>query len=408
MDHRSESLSEIGARIQELLGVDPEAKEELRRGRIALRERIERGHAKVSSGRWPRATSRRLRLAVILAASSAAGTAGVWLWARPVTFQVGEARMGQLGDVIEGTDGKATPLHFSDGSTVLLHEGSRLRVLSLKAGAARVLLEGGAMDVSIAHHRVGKTKWDFEAGPYRVEITGTRFRMDFNAKDDVLGLSIQDGRVVVFGGCQKAPRQVSAGETLQLSCAPNEKTPRPSVESTPPMEVASSPKPPDIAPHGRSTSPDRWRELIAAGRLSQGLSAAEQVGFERVCQLATAKELLALADAGRFFGSPLRAVTALRALRQRFPGSMDASTAAFTLGRIAFENQHAYQEAARWFESYLSEQPMGPLMGDAFGRLMEAKMKSGDHEGARANAQQYLRRFPEGPYASEARRVLSR
>lgn len=408
MDHRSESLRHIGSRVQELLQDDPDAQGELSRGRIELLERIDRGHAVAREGRSLFAKSRRLHLAMVLAASGAASLAWVWLWVRPATFQIGEARMGQLGDVVEGADGKVTPLHFSDGSTVVLHEGSRLRVLSLKAGAARVLLEGGAMDASIAHHRVGKTQWDFEAGPYRVTITGTRFHMDFNAKDEVLGLSIQEGEVVVSGGCQKAPQPVSAGQMLKLSCPPRETLPRPSVDVTPPTEAASAPKPTSIAPQGRSTRPDHWRELVAAGRLQQALSAAEQVGFERVCQSATAKELLALADAGRFFGSPARAVTALQALRQRYPGSVDASTAAFTLGRIAFEKRNAYQEAARWFESYLREQPRGPLMGDAFGRLMEARIHAGDQAGARASAQQYLRRFPEGPYAPEAQRVLSR
>jgi TolA-binding protein len=100
-------------------------------------------------------------------------------------------------------------------------------------------------------------------------------------------------------------------------------------------------------------------------------------------------------------------VVALQALRQRFAGSSDAATAAFRLGRIAFEKHHAYGDAASWFDIYLREQPSGPLMGDAFGRLMEARQRSGDWAGARVEAQQYLRRFPQGPYASEAQGILS-
>jgi ferric-dicitrate binding protein FerR (iron transport regulator) len=406
MEYRDERLDEIGGRIRDLLAVDPEANEELRRGRIALLEEVERRNA-ASSLRRPSRPSSRPWLPLIFAASCAAGAAGVWLSTRPVTFQVGEARVGHLGDVVESADGKATtPLHFSDGSTVLLHEGGRVRVLSLKAGAARVLVEDGVIDASIAQRKLGKTRWDFEAGPYRVTVNGTRFRMAFHASDDSFSLSTQEGQVVVSGGCQKTPKTVSAGERMELSCAPRE-APRPWADSASVMEMPPAPAERDPAPSGRMQS-DRWRGLLAAGRLSQGLSAAERVGFERVCQMATPKELLALADAGRFYGSYVRAQTALRVLRQRFPGSMDAGTAAFTLGRIAFEKQHTYAEAAGWFEIYLREQPSGPLMGDAFGRLMEAKMRSGDHEGARANAQQYLRRFPEGPYASEARGVLSR
>jgi TolA-binding protein len=117
---------------------------------------------------------------------------------------------------------------------------------------------------------------------------------------------------------------------------------------------------------------------------------------------------MALADAGRFFGPSKRAVAALVSLRERFPGSVAAGTAAFTLGRIVFENDHAYARAASWFETYMREQPSGPLMGDAFGRLMEARLRSGDTKGARASAEQYLRRFPGGPYAGEARGIMSR
>jgi TolA-binding protein len=164
----------------------------------------------------------------------------------------------------------------------------------------------------------------------------------------------------------------------------------------------------DLAPPSKAAPEDAWRELLSAGRLSEGLRAAERANFERVCQIASAKELLALADASRLFGAGRRAAATLRVLRQRFPGTMDAATAAFTLGRVAFEKQHAYAEAADWFETYLREQPSGPLMGDSFGRLMEARLRSGDRTAARTSAQQYLRRFPEGPYSSEARGILLR
>ena len=122
--------------------------------------------------------------------------------------------------------------------------------------------------------------------------------------------------------------------------------------------------------------------------------------------MATCKELLILADGARLFDRTPRALTALRVLRQRFPSSPEAATAAFTMGRIAFEQSHAYSDAVRWFATYLREQPSGPLMGDAFGRLMEAHLRAGDQAGARSDAEQYLRRFPEGPYASQARGIL--
>ena len=47
-------------------------------------------------------------------------------------------------------------------------------------------------------------------------------------------------------------------------------------------------------------------------------------------------------------------------------------------------------------------------MGDAFGRLMEARLRAGDATRARGTAEQYLRRFPGGPYSAEAKGILSR
>ena len=405
MEHEQGSLENIGTHVREILAADAHASDELRRGRIAFLEEIERRNAVRSHRRSLRPGSRRW-LPLVFAASFAAGAAGLWMWMRPVTFQVGEARLGQLGDAIEAADGRATPLHFSEGSTLLLHAGGRMRVLSLETGAARVLVEDGVVDATIAHRKSGKTRWDFEAGPYRVTVNGTKFRMAFHASDQSFSLSTEEGQVVVSGGCQKAPTTVSAGEKIELSCLPHE-APQPWTDSPP--VVAAPPAPEQaFAPAGKPAPGDVWRQLLSAGRLSEGLRAAERANFERVCQIASAKELLALADASRLFGSGRRAVAALRALRQRFPGTKDAATAAFTLGRVTFEKQHAYTEAADWFETYLREQPSGPLMGDSFGRLMEARLRSGDHPAARASAQQYLRRFPEGPYASEARGILLR
>jgi hypothetical protein len=46
-------------------------------------------------------------------------------------------------------------------------------------------------------------------------------------------------------------------------------------------------------------------------------------------------------------------------------------------------------------------------MGDAVGRLMEARHRAGDQPSARRDAERYLQRFPEGPYAGTARVILA-
>lgn len=408
-------LGDMGERLRELSAEDPRAADEIRRARAgflqAVALRNTRGGPRGGLSRrlvrwWP----------VLVGASVAVATTTLWLRVRPVGFQIGESHVGRLDDVVEALPGGTTPVTFSEGSTLLLHDSGRIRILSVERAGARILVEDGALEANITPRRSGRTKWDFEVGPYRVTVNGTRFGLVFRAHSQSLRVATQEGRVTVSGGCLAAPRAVSAGENLDASCTPPEPRPSPLDPSNITRPSIATQPTASIAPTSESAGPlsrgpraaERWRDLLAAGQLRDGLRAAERTNFSRVCQSATSKELLALADAARFFGPSRHAVTALTALRQRFAGSMEASTAAFTLGRIVYERDHAYSQAAIWFETYLLEQPNGPLMGDAFGRLMEARLRAGDNVGAQASAGQYLRRFPEGPYASEARGILSR
>ena len=402
-----QELSRIGARVRELLADDPQAPSDTRQARAAFLEQVARRNVTARApiprdgrpGRW---------ITLLVGAAAVGSVVGLWPWKRPVTFQIGEAHSGFLGDVVEAPAGRTVPVAFSDGSRLSIHDGARMRVLSLDSGArglsVRVLLEDGVLDASIAHRPGVKANWRFDAGPYQVTVTGTKFQMQFRNTLPSLRVSTEEGRVVVTGGCLHAPAAISAGQTLETSCPSIETTPR----DDPPAAASPAGPAAELGSKRRTARPERWRELLAAGRLQDGLREAERANFDRVCERATPHELFALADAGRFFGLHGRAVGALTALRRRFPGTPEAGTAAFTLGRIAFENEDAYARAAQWFDTYLHEQPAGALMGDAFGRLIEAQVRSGDRIGARATAQQYLRRFPGGPYASEARGVLSK
>jgi transmembrane sensor len=407
MEPAEAKLTQLGERIREALAAEATPSPDLRAARAGFLERVAVRNSSASAQTWSsRGTARRLRW-LFLVGAAASGAAGILIWQRlPISFQVGVAATpGRMGDLVEAT--VATPLRFSEGSSLLLQQGSKMRVLSSEPKGARVLIENGAVDVAITHVAGAKARWSFEAGPFRVLVTGTRFKMVFHPEDLSLNLATQEGQVVVTAPCLKAPKPVSAGESLDLSCMPK-------VEPETQLAMLSDLVPTvpvdDKAAAGRrvpARNGANWRDLLGAGHLAAGLHAAERANFDQVCQVANPKELLALADAARLFGRAARAVTALRVLRFRFPASADAATAAFSLGRIAFERQRNYADAVRWFATYLREQPAGPLMGDSVGRLMEARLRSGDEMGARKDAEQYLRRFPEGPYASEARGILS-
>jgi TolA-binding protein len=414
MEPRDAEIEEISGWLQEALAKEDRENGEISRARADVLDDFARNAA-----RRPRPRRRSYRMVWPVAVSLSLA-AYLYLYLRPVSFSIGESRSGRIGELIESPADQDTPLAFSEGSRLVLHEGGRLRVLALGPRAARVLVEDGTLDVSVVHAPGQRVEWSFEAGTFLVTVTGTKFRMTFSSRDQSFRLATQEGRVLVMAGCRPAPRSVSAGEQIEISCPrvgpsaePAESWPPLGPFSTGPDEKEAHEEPPaddgrPPAGGGPSQSVPAWRGLLAAGRLFDGLQAAERANFHRVCKTATAKELLRIADAARLYGSSRRAMEALQALRRRFPDTADATTAAYRLGLTAFEMDEAYGQAARWFEIYLREQPTGPLMGDAFGRMMQARSRAGDRPGARESAEQYLHRFPKGPYAREARGILSK
>ena len=417
METPNSRLDPVGKVVDEALKAYSNPAEVIRQARVGFLEKV----AARNASRGARLHGPQLRgwgFALASIATASALALGIVLWSsRPITFHVGpSAATGRPGDLIEAPATRSVPVHFSEGSSFVLQGGGRARVLATEGRGARVLVDSGDMDVAIAHPNFRAGRWNFEAGPFHVQVTGTRFHLAWLPGTQRFALATTEGRVVVTGTCMAGPLAVAAGESVELSCAPSGAGSAAALAvHTPGAEPSAGPSEwpaaPTVAePAALKPAPrlPPWREHIAAGRISEGLRAAEQAGFGHVCQEASLKELVVLADAARLSGRSARATQALRALRQRFPRTMEASTAAFTLGRIAFEQRGAYKEAAAWFGAYLAEQPSGPLMGDSVGRLMEARPRAGDLAGARQDAERYLRRFPEGPYASEARAILQK
>ncbi|HWB80822.1 MAG TPA: tetratricopeptide repeat protein, partial [Nannocystaceae bacterium] len=149
-----------------------------------------------------------------------------------------------------------------------------------------------------------------------------------------------------------------------------------------------------------------WRALPADGRYRDALAAAESLGFATLCTSLPDDQLLRLADVARFARRPARAIEALDAVRTRFADSDAAATAAFERGRIALA-QKAPDEAAKWLALYLRERPDGALVREATGRLIEALQGARQLDEARDVARDYLARYPNGPHADLATRVIA-
>jgi hypothetical protein len=143
-------------------------------------------------------------------------------------------------------------------------------------------------------------------------------------------------------------------------------------------------------------------ELERAGKYAEALTLAKQIGVPRLLAAGRAEELFCLSRLGRYQGNTSLSREALVRIRDRFGQTKEAALAAFLLGR-----QSAPAEAARWFSTYLAEQPQGAFAREASGRLVESYHRAGRFGDAQAAARRYLSSYPAGPHAEFAKSLLA-
>jgi transmembrane sensor len=121
--------------------------------------------------------------------------------------------------------------------------------------------------------------------------------------------------------------------------------------------------------------------------------------------------LFAIADEARIARDYQRALEALQRVVREYGTDPRAKLAAFTVGRIRDEQFHDLAAAADSYEKALSLGLSGSLAEDCYARLMrvlEDQVREGRAPRSRVvqTAEQYVRRYPKGRYAAEARRLL--
>lgn len=313
----------------------------------------------------------------------------------------------------------ALPIEFSDGTQVDLQPEGRARVLQVGRDGAHIVLESGASSVHVVPRE--SANWQVSAGPFLVHVVGTSFDIEWGPDNDLFVLRLHSGKVNLSGCLFGAGRSVVAGETVTASCkrrnyeiatrdARQNESDRPALSAQPPAPSVAPVRRAartEAPPPGEQRRPS-WRSLAQDGKYPEAIEAANAVGFAGVLASANASDLALLGDAARYSNKPGKAIQAYETLRQRFPGSPRAATAAYSLARSHFDQRGAYGRAAHWFGVYLKEQPSGPLAREAQGRLMESLNRAGNPNGARRTAASYLRRYPDGPHAPLARTLVSK
>jgi hypothetical protein len=307
----------------------------------------------------------------------------------------------------------AQALDFSDGSQVMLAPESRAVVSGISAQRAELRLNQGRL-VATIRKTTGVT-WTIHVGPYAVRVVGTQFSVDWDQASNRLAVDVREGRVRVFGGDLPEPGvSLDAGGHFQryaqnaAASAPVEDAVK-QVEDSPrsePRPQSSRPRAEPSASSAAAASSLGFLDLASKGRYQDALAAAEKQGFEGLASSLPENDLVTLANVARFSGNSQRARLALLELRRRFAGRPAAELAALYLARVAEDIEKRPAEAVRWLRTFVQESPSGDLAEGARTNLMSILLRTGDADGARSVAQDYLRYHPRGPHASQARSLM--
>lgn len=331
---------------------------------------------------------------------------------------------GQVGAYVAPTASSPVDLKFTEGSVVELEPGARARVAATTSRGATVLLETGRADVDVVHRK--DAEWTIMAGPYSVRVHGTSFSVQFDPKSQLFELVMRSGVVSVEGPGISQPLQIRGAQrfvhhaglglepelaaaaappatpadvnALRVQAEPDSAAPQ--VASSRGANLAAG----SVASAGASQAVS-WEAQVRRGEYGAVLRDAEARGVSRVLLTASSAELLALANAARFSGRADLGRDAYKAIRQRFSGSQASASAAFLLGRLT-ESTSA-TEAKHWYERYEQDAPKGALTAEAMGRRLVLTQTTGSRAEVLRLAEDYLKRFPDGPYAGVARKIAA-
>jgi transmembrane sensor len=348
-----------------------------------IRQRLLRAHAKTHTPR------RALRYGLsLLAASMAVAVLAALLWGRPgaTSFHVA-GKSGQVGAWLTAEAARELPVRFSEGTQVALTAGSRGRVSRVSSAGAHIELERGSVSANVTH-RPG-ADWTFSAGPFEISVLGTKLDVSWSPETGKFELVVTNGRVLLRGPLVPDAQEVRAGQLCRIDL-----TRRLLELGVVDAARAANAAPPVAAPPAAQPAPSQSQR--------EPETFVPEPDASAVSPSTSPQALLELAAAARQTGRPEVERAALLECRKRAPGQPAAAQAAFLLGRAS-----AGAEAARWFETYLREQPAGLLAREASGRLIESHVAARNGAAAAQAAARYLAAYPHGPHASMARRTLS-
>ena len=236
-----------------------------------------------------------------------------------------------------------------------------------------------------------------ELGSLRVEA----FHAAFSAyragavDDDHVMLIVEEGELVITTGGGR--RALTAGETIRVDLV-GDGAPGALVHPARSPRRAGG-----QASASRAVEVPAWQALADAGRHAEAFAALSHHHFQDDAD--PVSTVLRAVDVARHAGHPQRAAAWLQEALSAHPHDPRAPLVAFTLGRVRNELPEGAPGAAEAFARARALAPDGPLAEDALAREIKARARAGDSAEAAALAEAYLDLYPQGRWASAARRL---
>jgi transmembrane sensor len=286
-----------------------------------------------------------------------------------------------------------TLLKLTDGSDVTSRANdTRIAPEEVTAEVVTLRLESGSARFSVTPNPARTFR--VLAGDVTVTVLGTVFVVGYEPGG--VRVQVERGRVRVNG-----PGGERTLEMNQSALVPARETAEPAALSPAPDGPASEEK--GRAPVSAHRAGPSWRALARDGDYQAALTRLKLEGNDSVRDVP--EDLLLAADVARLGGQPDRAVAPLSRIVAAHASDSRAPLAAFTLGRTLLDQLGRPRQAAKAFSTAQRLDTTGSLSEDALAREVESWSRAGETEQARARAEAYLSRYPNGRRTQFVRRL---
>ncbi len=322
----------------------------------------------------------------VAGATALAVLAGVWLWPRATDLVQAIRTRTFHADTVG-----ARRLTLEGGVEAVI---GRSGVMRIDDGAPRV--EAGEVRFSVPHRQPGHP-FVVRVQEYHVVVVGTRFGIA--VQDGATLVDVDEGIVEVWDAQHRLAR-LTPGESWR-SPAPEAAAPPPPAPPAPAPAPVAPPEPTFVVPsaiahaHHFVKRPGRTVALATPGRAADD--------SDRTTSAEAAKDPAVAARAALAAGDSPRALQIYRALAQGT--GPEAENAAYEVGKVLNERMGSPSGAVAAWRHYRAAYPDGILRVEADVSIIETLAKSGDNDGALAEASDFLRRRPDSERRAEIARL---